>query len=105
MGHPLHPFFVFADGGVNYVRDKTQSFSAYKFSARPGGYGTAGLGYATVIHKKMAIVGSVGYNFKRVLEKSQYNSIDCGIVGPCRVYDETITHHFTRMVLQLGLIF
>ena len=95
--------FAFADGGLNYVWDKTPA-DYYKQTFNPKFYGGFGIGYAAGLKNGMAFLVNAGYSYKAVKMKQEFISY-CPFNGPCDIGTENYNFQYNRLLFQVGWMF
>ena len=102
FGRSSHPFFIYADGGINFgwVTDMQKlGYVGEQFSN--GFYDDLGLGYKAVLGKNNALLLSLGYSYKKITDTyiSEY-------VGTPPLPPPTkINYSLNRLCIKLGWSF
>lgn len=101
-------FYFTADGGVNFVWDKTTAnpYNMYRSDGefRPSLYAGLSAGYKVGLkNKKDAILLNIGYSAKQVRETLE-SDIFC-INPPCPKYYDRYNYKLNRLSLKIGWMF
>lgn len=97
-------WFVSLDAGTNFVWVKKNVNEFYNSRFTPSFYSGTSIGYKAYFRKKKeAFLFGVGYSFKRLKEKQEFQSF-C-INPPCPVFVEYYDTKVNRLSVRMGLQF
>jgi hypothetical protein len=103
FGATKNQFFVYADGGANFVWAKSNGAYNNTVKYYPGFYGNAGIGYKAVFKNGMGILLSAGYSYKKI--KEEQSSGFCPMGNTCYLQTDTYKYDFNRLIIQIGWMF
>jgi hypothetical protein len=97
--------FLYGDIGYNvdWVTDKNkQDANVYSLTSnyKGGLYYDAGIGYKVGFKKSDALVISIGYTFKKIINEAGVGA--CPFFGPCGDDIQTYKYYLSRMVIKAG---
>ena len=104
FGKAKNQFFVYADGGINFVWEKKEDRYTTPSKYYPQFYSNAGFGYQLPFKNGTAFTLSAGYSYKKVKYKQDIYPF-CPFDGPCYMYTQNYNFDFNRLILQIGLMF
>lgn len=99
--------FIYGDIGYNFpMKDKPGKeipyYSTYHFTG--GFYSDFGTGYQFALNKKISMLFSLGYSYKKVESKIGVVNF-CPYIIPCSMDYSKYDFSFNRMILKAGLVF
>lgn len=104
FGSTADQFFIYGNGGTNFVWQERMFINGADEIFHPGFYSGAGIGFKAGLKNGMGIVLSAGYTHKNVSNSRQEISF-CPIAAPCVFSAETYRYNFNRLIFQLGWLF
>jgi hypothetical protein len=103
FGNSKHSFFVYLDGGVNFVSEKKENKPSLTTGWRNGFYGDGGVGCRIRLSKGPDVLVSTGYSYKRVTKTT--SATICPLVGPCYTDVHKYMYNLNRISVKIGLLF
>jgi hypothetical protein len=104
FGTSRNQFFLYADGGANFVWEKKDKGDGDIKNFHPGLYSNTGLGYKAGLKNGMAFILSAGYSYKKINEKDD-EQIFCPFTGPCYTQLNKYNYDLSRLIIQIGWMF
>ncbi len=113
FGKGDNKFFVYADAGMNFYwrRDKDVKQFPLDDAFKNGFYAEPGAGYQCKLTRKVSLLFSAGYTYKKISEEGGYlyYFTDLAYPGPANYYPdpgmEKIKYNCNRLVLKAGIRF
>ena len=106
LGIKGHGLFIYAQAGLNYYWRSSQDQKQFPMNDRwkPGFYGEAGFGNRFRIGSRIQLFMSLGYSYKKLVEKGQnYEFNPGGFSGPNPT--ERIDYRLNRLSIKAGIEF
>lgn len=96
--------FVYADGGIQFMTQKTRIKGPYlKEDYQTGAYYDVGIGYQVGLKNRHALLMSAGYSVKEI-EYDRYAEVVC-ITSPCPKDKSNYKYKLNRLSLKVGYRF
>ena len=96
-------FFLYADGGLDFVWPLESQKISGQASYKNNFYSDIGLGYQLQLLKRTSLLFSAGYSYKKVVDN---NSMPCAPwFGPCDATTDQYIYDLNRLSVKIGVSF